>query len=213
MDTFTYADYTFEKAVVDTIKIKFMKLLLKKALGYCIIIYCIHAAECGCTVTEETMLFDEEMMLLAIEQAKTAYSAGEIPVGAVIVDNEGSVVSVGYNMREKEKNPLLHAEIVAIQKAAVLSGAAEKSNGWRLSDCTLYVTLEPCPMCAGAIMNSRLKRVVYGAFDEKGGALSSVINLFDYPFNHRPLIRSGILKDECAQLLTDFFAELRKKQN
>lgn len=152
------------------------------------------------------MLFDEEMMLLAIEQAKIAASLGEIPVGAVITDSDGNVVSEGYNTRESEKDPLGHAEISAIKKAASRLGK------WRLSDCTIYVTLEPCPMCAGAIMNARIKRIVYGAFDEKGGAVSSVFNIFDLPFGYNPMIRSRILEEECGSLIKEFFGKLRTEK-
>lgn len=150
------------------------------------------------------MLFDEEMMLKAIELAKKAYEIGEIPIGAIVVDKDGNIIGKGYNRRESDNSPTAHAEILAIEAAAKHLGS------WRLTDCTLYVTLEPCPMCAGAIINSRLKRVVYGAFDDKGGACASVINLFELPFNHKPLVRSRILERECGELLTEFFNNLRK---
>ena len=150
------------------------------------------------------MLFDEEMMLLATDEARAGAALGEVPVGAVITDGEGNVIASAHNTRETEGKPTGHAEINAIELAAKNVGSR------RLSECTLYVTLEPCPMCAGAIINSGLKRLVYGAFDEKGGACSSVLNLFEYGFCHRPLVRSRILEKECAALMTDFFAELRK---
>ena len=150
------------------------------------------------------MLFDEEMMLKAIELAKKAYGIGEAPVGAIVVDKDGNIIGEGFNRRECDNSPTAHAEILAIEAAAKCLGS------WRLTDCTLYVTLEPCPMCAGAIINSRLKRVVYGAFDDKGGACASVINLFELPFNHKPLVRSRILERECGELLTEFFNNLRK---
>ena len=150
------------------------------------------------------MLFDEEMMLKAIELAKKAYSIGETPVGAIVTDSGGNIIGEGYNRRESDNAPIAHAEILAIEAAAKYLGS------WRLTGCTLYVTLEPCPMCAGAIINSRLKRVVYGAFDDKGGACASVINLFELPFNHKPLVRSRILERECGELLTEFFNNLRK---
>ena len=150
------------------------------------------------------MLFDEEMMLKAIELAKKAYEMGETPVGAIVVDKDGNIIGEGYNRRECDNSPTAHAEILAIEAAARYLGS------WRLTDCTLYVTLEPCPMCAGAIINSRLKRIVYGAFDDKGGACSSVVNLFELPFNHKPLVRSRILEKECGELLTSFFEDLRK---
>ena len=150
------------------------------------------------------MLFDEEMMLKALELAKKAYEMGETPVGAVVVDKDGNIIGEGYNRRECDNSPTAHAEILAIEAAAKYLGS------WRLTDCTLYVTLEPCPMCAGAIINSRLKRLVYGAFDDKGGACASVVNLFELPFNHKPLVRSRILEKECGELLTIFFEDLRK---
>lgn len=150
------------------------------------------------------MLYDEEMMLKALELAKKAYSMGECPVGAIIIDKEGTIVGEGCNRRETDNSPTAHAEILAIEQAAKTLGT------WRLSECTMYVTLEPCPMCAGAIINSRLKRVVYGAFDEKGGACASVLNLFELPFNHKPLVRSRILEKECGEILKDFFEKLRK---
>lgn len=150
------------------------------------------------------MLYDEEMMLKALELAKKAYSMGEIPVGAIVVDGDGNIIGEGYNRRESDNSPTAHAEMLAIEKAA------ETLGHWRLSECTLYVTLEPCPMCAGAIINSRLKRVVYGAFDDKGGACASVVNLFELPFNHKPLVRSRVLEKECGEILTEFFYNLRK---
>lgn len=150
------------------------------------------------------MLFDEEMMLKAIELAKRAYDAGETPVGAIVADKDGNIIGEGCNRRECDNSPTAHAEILAIEAAAKHLGS------WRLTDCTLYVTLEPCPMCAGAIINARLKRVVYGAFDEKGGACASVVNLFELPFNHKPMVRSRVLEKECGELLTDFFENLRK---
>lgn len=149
------------------------------------------------------MLFDEEMMLLAIEEAKKAAQLGEVPVGAVIIDENGEIIGTGHNTRETQQRPTGHAEIIAIEQAA------QHKNSWRLSDCTLYVTLEPCPMCAGAILNARLKRVVYGAFDENGGACSSVIELFDCKFGYKPLVRSRVLEKECGSLLTEFFKKLR----
>lgn len=149
------------------------------------------------------MLYDEEMMLLAIEEAKKAAELGEVPVGAIIIDENGAVIGKGYNTRESEQRPTGHAEIIAIEMAA------QHKKSWRLSDCTLYVTLEPCPMCAGAIMNARLKRIVYGAFDEKGGACSSVIELYEHNFGYKPMVRSRILEGECASLLSDFFKKIR----
>ena len=149
------------------------------------------------------MTADEEYMKICIELAKEAAEKGECPIGAIVVDADGNVIGKGYNKRETDKSPIAHAEIVAIEEAA------RKLNSWRLTDCTLYVTLEPCPMCAGAIINSRIRRLVYGAFDEKGGACASLVNIFDLPFNHKPLVRSRILMEECSSLLTDFFKNLR----
>lgn len=150
-----------------------------------------------------TMLFDEEMMLLAIEEAKKAAEIGEVPVGAVIVDEAGEIIATGHNLRETENRPTAHAEIVAIEKAALVR------KSWRLTGCTLYVTLEPCPMCAGAIINSRLKRVVYGAFDENMGACASVTTLMDNNFGYKPLVRSRVLEKECGDLMSGFFKKLR----
>lgn len=152
---------------------------------------------------------DTLYMKKALELAKKAYDMGEAPIGAVVVKKStGQIVGEGYNRRETDKSPLAHAEIIAIEEAAKTLG------GWRLIDCELYVTLEPCPMCAGAIINSRIERVIYGAEDKKAGSLSSVINLFELPYNHKPQITSGVLQEECSQILSDFFKELRiKKQN
>ncbi len=150
------------------------------------------------------MLLDEELMLKALALAKEAADIGECPVGAIVVDENNIIIGEGYNRRECNNSPTAHAEIIAIENAAKQLGS------WRLSACTLYVTLEPCPMCAGAAINARLKRIVYGAFDEKGGALSSLLNLYEYPFNHIPLVRSRVLQDECGAVLTDFFKNLRE---
>ncbi len=152
---------------------------------------------------------DSLYMKKALELAKKAYDMGEAPIGAVVVKKStGQIVGEGYNRRETDRSPLAHAEIIAIEEAAKTLG------GWRLIDCELYVTLEPCPMCAGAIINSRIERVIYGAEDKKAGSLSSVINLFELPYNHKPQITSGVLQEECSQILSDFFKELRiKKQN
>ena len=149
---------------------------------------------------------DRDFMNLAIEQAKISASELEVPVGAVIVRN-GEVVSVGRNRREIGKNALAHAEIEAIDLAC------KKLGGWRLWECEMFVTLEPCPMCAGAIINSRIRRLVFGASDYKAGSCGSVVNLFDLPYNHKPEVVSGFMQEECASLLTDFFADLRKRKN
>lgn len=141
-------------------------------------------------------------MLLAIEMAKQAYKADEVPVGAVIVKN-GEIIATGRNNREETHDATGHAETLAIRQAC------ERLGTWRLDDCELYVTLEPCPMCMGAIINSRIKRVVFGAKDAKAGACGSVINLNNYPFNHKPETVSGIMNEECQSILSDFFANKR----
>lgn len=149
---------------------------------------------------------DREFMNLAIEQAKISASELEVPVGAVIVRN-GEVVSVGRNRREIGKNALAHAEIEAIDLAC------KKLGGWRLWECEMYVTLEPCPMCTGAIINSRIRRLVFGASDYKAGSCGSVVNLFDLPYNHKPDVVVGFMQEECSAMLTEFFADLRKRKN
>jgi tRNA(adenine34) deaminase len=146
----------------------------------------------------EDIRFMEEALALAREAA----DAGEVPVGCVIV-RKGEIVGRGRNRREEGKSALAHAEIEAISQACANLG------GWRLWECTLYVTLEPCPMCAGAIINARIPRVVYGASDAKCGAAGSVCSLFSMAFNHHPEVESGILEEECAALLTEFFQKLR----
>ena len=148
---------------------------------------------------------DKEYFLdQAIALAKEAAQEGEVPVGAVVVLGD-KIVGTGRNRREKSKNALAHAEIEAINEACRTLG------GWRLWQCDMYVTLEPCPMCTGAIINSRIKRLIYGASDCKAGSCGSVVNLFELPYNHKPEIVSGIKKDECAELLSEFFKALRKK--
>ncbi len=147
---------------------------------------------------------DEFFMEKAIECAKLASAEGEAPIGAVIV-RDGKIIASARNARESEKNALRHAEITAIDRACRTLG------GWRLVGCSMYVTLEPCPMCAGAIINSRIVRLVYGARDPKAGCAGSVCDLFSMPFNHRPEVVGGVLCDECSRLLSDFFRGLRKK--
>lgn len=149
---------------------------------------------------------DRDFMNLAIEQAKISASELEVPVGAVIIRN-GEVISVGRNRREIGKNALAHAEIEAIDLAC------KKLGGWRLWECEMFVTLEPCPMCTGAIINSRIRRLVFGASDYKAGSCGSVVNLFDLPYNHKPEVVSGFMQEECSALLTEFFADLRKRKN
>ena len=151
------------------------------------------------------MTQDEKWMKKAWMQAKVAAKKGEVPVGAVVV-KDGRIIARAHNLRESAKDPTAHAEILAMRRAA------KKLGGWRLSGCVLYVTMEPCPMCAGAIINSRLKRVVYGAKDEKAGCCGSVTNLFSLPFNHVPKVESGLLEQECAALLAQFFERLREQR-
>ena len=151
-------------------------------------------------------LIDEKFMKIALEEAYKALSTYEVPIGAVIV-HKGEIIGKGYNKKESLKNPLGHAEIFAIKEAS------KNLKNWRLIDCTLYVTLEPCPMCAGAIINSRIDRVVIGAKDLKMGCCGSVINLLDNPnFNHRPIVEFGILEEECSNLISNFFKEIRDKK-
>ena len=145
---------------------------------------------------------DQEYMDEALALAREAAKEGEVPVGCVIVCHD-RIVGRGRNRRETEKNALGHAEIEAIDQACKALG------GWRLWECTLYVTLEPCPMCAGAIVNARIPRVVYGASDKKCGACGSVCNLFSMEFNHHPTVETGIREDESAALLAEFFQNLR----
>lgn len=143
----------------------------------------------------------ENYMKRALNCAKKAASMGEVPVGAVIV-RDGKVISTGYNRREKDRNALRHAEITAIDRAC------RKLGGWRLWECDIYVTLEPCPMCAGAIINSRIKNVYIGTPDPKNGAMGSVVRLQD-SFTHRPNVVFGIMEKDCSSVLSDFFAALR----
>lgn len=148
------------------------------------------------------VLADETYMRLALELARQAAEEGEVPVGAVIV-RDGEVIATGRNRRETARHALAHAEIEAI------AGACARLGGWRLSGCDLYVTLEPCPMCAGAILNSRIRRVVYGAADAKAGCCGSVTDLFALPFNHHPMVEQGLRAEEAGALLQAFFKDLR----
>lgn len=141
-------------------------------------------------------------MYEALAQAKRAYDEGEVPVGAVIVRN-GEIISKGRNRREKEKNALMHAEIDAVNNACKTLG------GWRLWNCEIYVTLEPCPMCAGAIINAHIPKVFFGAYDPKNGSCGSVTNLFELPYAFKPESTGGILQEECSELLKNFFKRLR----
>ena len=144
-------------------------------------------------------------MKKALHYARLAAKRGETPVGAVIV-RDGEIVSWGYNRRESDKNALKHAEIMAIDRAC------RKLGGWRLWQCEMYVTLEPCPMCAGAIINSRLKKVYFGAYDKKAGCFGSVTDMNALPFNHHPEIEGGVMAEECSAVISEFFRELRKRK-
>ncbi len=147
---------------------------------------------------------NEKFMKEALKEAQKAYEKLEVPVGAVIV-KDGKIIARAHNQKETKKDTTKHAEILAIQKAS------KKLESWRLIDCEMYVTLEPCSMCAGAIINSRIKKIYIGTLDKKTGAAGSVFNLFeDYTFNHKVEIEKGILKKDCEQILKDFFKELRK---
>lgn len=146
---------------------------------------------------------DLDFMKMALELAEKAAAIGEVPVGAVVVLGD-EVVGTGFNKRESGKNALAHAELEAID------AACKKLGGWRLHQCDLYVTLEPCPMCSGAIVNSRIRRLVFGASDSKAGCFGSVCDFNALPFNHKPEVMGGIMAEECAQILSDFFKRLRK---
>lgn len=149
---------------------------------------------------------DEKFMRIAIRQAKLSEKIGEVPIGAIIVDKNGTVLVKATNLREKEKTTLGHAELVAIHRAC------KKLDSWRLVDCTLYVTLEPCYMCAGALLQSRISRVVFASHDPKGGALETLAQLGNDPrLNHRFSVTGGVLGEECSQLLKKFFKKKRKK--
>lgn len=148
---------------------------------------------------------DEKFMNKAIACAKRALKLGEVPIGAVIV-YDGKVIGSGYNRRKNDKNTLSHAELTAIRKASKVMG------DWRLEGCTMYVTLEPCQMCAGALVQSRIDRVVIGCMSPKSGCAGSVINILDMKeFNHQVEIEKGVLEEKCSAMLTDFFTELREK--
>ncbi|MBQ3085572.1 MAG: tRNA adenosine(34) deaminase TadA [Clostridia bacterium] len=148
---------------------------------------------------------DEKFMKEALKLAKKAAELGEVPVGAVIV-YDGKIIARGYNRREIDQDGVAHAELIAIRRAC------KKIGFWRLEGCTLYVTLEPCPMCTGAIINTRIDRVVFGASDPKGGAMGGVTDLLDHPWNHHPAVEKGVLEPQCSEILRDFFRELRAKK-
>ncbi|QUH25384.1 tRNA adenosine(34) deaminase TadA [Serpentinicella alkaliphila] len=145
-------------------------------------------------------------MQLALDQARKAYNIGEVPIGAIIVKDD-VVIGSGYNLREKNGDALAHAELIAIKQAC------EAISGWRLTGCALYVTIEPCPMCAGAIIQSRIDKVVYGAMDPKAGAGGSILNLLQMnELNHQSHVIKGVLEEECSALMKSFFRELRAKK-
>ena len=148
----------------------------------------------------------QRYMQAALAQAKCAARRGEVPVGAVVV-KDGVIVARAYNTRETGKNALYHAELRAIDRAC------RRLGGWRLVGCELYVTLEPCPMCAGAIVNSRIERVYFGARDPKAGAFGSLFDINSYGLNHKPEVTGGVLEDRCALLLSNFFSELRRRKS
>lgn len=146
---------------------------------------------------------DEKYMKEALKQAKKAYALGEVPIGCVIVQNE-KIIARGYNRRNTDKSTLSHAEMTAVRRAS------KKTGDWRLEDCCMYITLEPCPMCAGAIVQARIPRVVVGCMNPKAGCAGSVMNLLNEPgFNHQAEFVEGVLEEECSTLLTTFFKELR----
>ena len=152
------------------------------------------------------MTADEKFMKAAITQARKAYENDEVPIGCVIVQND-KIIARGYNRRNNDKNTLAHAELSAIRKAS------KKTGDWRLEDCTMYVTLEPCQMCAGAIVQSRMKRVVIGSMNAKAGCAGSILNLLQMQqFNHQVEITRGVREEECSQMLSQFFRELRERK-
>ena len=155
-----------------------------------------------------TMTTDEKYMKQAIKQAKKAYAIDEVPIGCVIVnDADGKIIARGYNRRNIDKNTLSHAELNAIRKAS------KKLGDWRLEGCTMYVTLEPCQMCSGAIVQARIKRVVVGCMNPKAGCAGSILNLLDMKeFNHQVELTTGVLEEQCSGMMKQFFKELRQKQ-
>ena len=154
------------------------------------------------------MLDDSHGMRLALAEAERAYALGEVPIGAVILNDAGELIASGYNLRETKHDATAHAELIAIRRAC------QKLGRWRLTGLTLYVTIEPCPMCAGAIVMSRISRVVYGSTDTKAGACESLFNITGNPaLNHQPEIRAGVLADECSEIIKRFFRERRKNKD
>ena len=149
----------------------------------------------------------EKYMHRALELARLAFNEGEVPVGAVVVKKTtGEIVGEGRNMREGTKNALAHAELIAIDQACRTLG------GWRLPECAIYVTLEPCPMCCGAIINSRIDDVIFGAYDIKSGSAVSVQKMFELPYNYHPEVTGGMMENECSEILSEFFKKLRQKK-
>lgn len=149
----------------------------------------------------------EKYMHRALELARLAFNEGEVPVGAVVVKKTtGEIVGEGRNMREGTKNALAHAELIAIDQACRTLG------GWRLPECAIYVTLEPCPMCCGAIINSRIDDVIFGAYDIKSGSAVSVQKMFELPYNYHPEVTGGMMENECSEILSEFFKQLRQKK-
>lgn len=158
-------------------------------------------------ITKKELTTDEKFMKEALKQARKAYRLEEAPIGCVIV-YEGRIIARGYNRRNTDKTTLGHAELTAIRRASKIIG------DWRLEDCTIYITLEPCQMCAGAIVQARIPRVVIGAMNKKAGCAGSVLNLLEVPeFNHQCEVERGVLAEECSRLMSEFFAALRKKSN
>ena len=147
------------------------------------------------------------LMQEALQEARAAADIGEIPIGAIVATRDGQIIGRGHNLREHTNDATTHAEILAIREANQHLGS------WRLEDCVIFVSLEPCPMCAGAILNSRLAEVYFGAFDPKAGAMGSVLDLFSYPkFNHHPEVYPGLFQDQAAQMLKDFFRQIREQK-
>jgi tRNA(adenine34) deaminase len=156
--------------------------------------------------SENQLKNNEKFMRIALNLAKKSMRENEVPVGAVVVCNN-KIIGCGRNRKEKLNNPILHAEIIAIENAC------KNLCSWRLINCDIFVTLEPCPMCAGAIINSRINKLIFATEDLKSGSVKSVINLFDLPFNHKPIVISGVLQKESSEILSNFFKSRRKNKH